>query len=363
MTRKRKILFVGDSPEQSSPSRTLGDALREYGIEYSISTGEELGPIGAWKKLVRKFDLIIVVCYDGPKPIRLKRLAAARAIGIPLLRWWVGSDVWNILNDMEMQQGAKKLTSISHASIAVAPHLVDELTTIGMSAEYVPSVLNSNYSNIEIASELPHGVLVYMPEHRREFYGLSLLQSIVRKFPEVPFYIVGDHDSPLAQFKNVTTFGWVDEMNSIWQSCGLLLRMTRHDGMPRMILEALLRGRYVIFSGSLGGCWHAENESDVAELVERFQHTNCVNLKGRDFAIELMQQNPAEIFASRIHSICESNENREKSFVAERWRAIQLLGKLTTTQLIPRPIRRSFRRSQTTNSQKTGIQPLSIKSP
>ncbi len=40
-------------------------------------------------------------------------------------------------------------------------------------------------------------------------------------------------------------------MKPVYDRVGCLLRVTAHDGLPRMIIEALLLGKYVIYSHHL----------------------------------------------------------------------------------------------------------------
>ena len=50
-----------------------------------------------------------------------------------------------------------------------------------------------------------------------------------------------------------------------------MLRLTEHDGMPRMVLDCLLRGKYVIFAWPCPGCWLARNEEEVQQRIDEFR--------------------------------------------------------------------------------------------
>ena len=53
--------------------------------------------MGEWVALVRRADLLIYVGYLPRTDWAIRRFALAAALGRPVVRWWVGTDVYNAL--------------------------------------------------------------------------------------------------------------------------------------------------------------------------------------------------------------------------------------------------------------------------
>src|SRR6185312_10547121 len=103
-------------------------------------------------------------------------------------------------------------------NIAVAPHLVDELASAGIRAEFVPSILDPS-----VAGAVParwdgqvKPVLIYMPEQRKEFYGIEVTESVIAANPDIEFIVVADDSHSLSAHSNVESLGWVADMKSIY---------------------------------------------------------------------------------------------------------------------------------------------------
>lgn len=295
--RPLTVLLAGENPVGSAPILTLSAALNDLGVTTILSDGAEMRSTREWLRLVRASDALIIVGYDGPNWFFIRQLALSASFGRPVLRWWVGSDVLWCL-DPALRGQARLLDRFCSANIAVAPHLVSELATIGIRAECVPSVLTpSMMGNADIPQgPVPKAVLVYLPDHRAEFFGGPIVKEAIERHPDLEFVIVADRSHSLAHFPNVRSLGWVDDIAPVLERCGALLRVTQHDGLPRMVLESLLRARYVIYNWDLPGCWKADDSQSVHEALEKFTMTEYWNVEGRDAVMRSIQPNPAKRF-------------------------------------------------------------------
>jgi len=295
-----RVLLLGEAPVQSSPLRTLSLALSAVGLKTSVSPGVQRYSAVECAQFGRLFDALVFVHYDDISAFAYRQYAIARASGTPLIRWWVGTDVLNCLTDDPSRRSAQQLDKLVDDNIAVAPHLVDELKDSGISARFIPSVVRDLATPRVTEGTLPQQVLIYLPSHRWEFYHGPLMEQVVAANPGIAFIVVADVEHRLARFPNVKSLGWVEDMDAVLDTVGTLLRITQHDGLPRMAIECLLRGRYVIYSWELAGCHLAKSLCDINSAVRRFSAASAHNGPGREAALELMTPNPAESFARRI---------------------------------------------------------------
>jgi hypothetical protein len=295
-----KVLFMGEAPAKAAPSLTLASALQEFGYETKFSEDAELSDPCRWEELLYWAEVVVVVDYTGPGTLRLRQLAWAGLLGKTIVRWWVGSDVLHLFEQARWQTGAKTLDRFTAVNIAVAPHLVKELADIGIQSRYVPSIVLMNGATSDIGKNpLPQAVLIYLPENRLEFYGAQVCEKIIKTNSDIQFKIVGDDTHSLAGYENVESFGWVD-MQSVWPEVGALLRITRHDGMPRMVLEALAMGKYVIYAWEFPGCWVAQSEAEIQERLDAFRRISGPNRQGIESVQRILQNDPAHAFAEEL---------------------------------------------------------------
>lgn len=283
--RPRRVLLVGNEPPvRSAPLVTLARELRAIGVEAVFSQGVEENAMRAWLGLAWHHDALAIVHYGRVGMLLQRQVHLADLLGCMAVRWWVGTDVLLCLQSPEVAASARALDAAVGLNIAVAPHLVQELASIGIRATYVPSVCDLSALERAPPEGLPRGILVYLPTARKDFYGFAAVRRAVEDNPDLPFIIVSDDSHSLARYSNVTSLGWVSDMDPVWAQVGALLRITQHDGMPRMALEALARGRYVIYSRPMVGCWLAETTEQIQAQLDRFKAARQPNTVGREAA-------------------------------------------------------------------------------
>jgi hypothetical protein len=298
-----RIMFVGESPQHSAPTLTATRALIERtGCDVMFSEAREFGDTWQWYKLLKTRDAVIVVLYGAPSRFLRRQLALAALLRKPVIRWWVGSDVLNLLHDARIRRAALAFNRVVTVNIAVAPHLRDELATVGIPATVIPSLLDPSPASASPNSRPPNSLLVYLPSSRRDFYGFDIVREAVTQNPDVAFIVVADDTHSLARYPNVTSLGWVDDMSAVWETVGGLLRVTSHDGLPRMVLDALRREKHVIYSWPLPGCRLARTLPQVLAAIGEFKVCEGGNRVGAEAAKTLLEPDPAIRFAQRIQS-------------------------------------------------------------
>ena len=193
------IVIVQGKSSTSSPYLTLSKALTRLGRAVRLVRGGEL-PRREWLDVLRSAEAILLVHYQTVNAHLFSQLAAAVALNVPIVRWWVGTNVLNVISRDNVRRSALKFDRIVSTNVAVAPHLVAELATAGIEAQYVPSVLDPDLA--ESAASAWDGtvrpVLAYLPSLRKEFYGLEVVKQVIVANPDLSSSSSGDDTHSLA---------------------------------------------------------------------------------------------------------------------------------------------------------------------
>ncbi|MEP1213736.1 MAG: hypothetical protein ABJM11_06385 [Marinobacter sp.] len=182
------------------------------------------------------------------------------ALGGKLFFYWTGSDVprtalllkspgaiagyWSIPVTRYLLQHSKHCVA--------APWLIKELAEFGCRAKSLPfptptdEFEEAGASHPEWPSEFT--VLSYVPDHNYSNYCGDELAQLARRMPNVQFRIMGGEgawcdDCP----PNLTFLGWAHAQDQ-YLKCVVVLRAVRHDAMGGTVREALLCGRYVLYT-------------------------------------------------------------------------------------------------------------------
>ncbi|WP_404379857.1 hypothetical protein [Caenispirillum salinarum] len=283
--RPRRMLLVTEGARAlSSPDLTLARGVEALGTACTLSDGVEEGGAAAWFRLCRRHDTVVLTHYNETSLFLARQMFLARLAGCVVVRWWVGSDVSTALREPKTAASVRRLDRAVDVNIAVAPHLVDELAQVGVQAVYVPSIADLSALESPMPDRLPRGVLVYLPAARRDFYGRAAVERAAAAHRDLPFIVVGDDAHALAHHPNVESLGWVGDMEALWPRIGAVLRLTEHDGLPRMVLEALARGREAIYAWPLDGCRWVRTDAEVDAALAAFKASTAPNAEGREVA-------------------------------------------------------------------------------
>ena len=291
------VVFAGELPVGSSPLLTLAEAVKPHGIRAEFSGQVEATSTADWLRVVRKADAVLFVGYDGPRPYMIRQLAIAASLGRPIIRWWVGSDVLNCLQDQRKARWARVADKLCAEAITGAPHLQVELASIGLRARMIPTVVEPEFLSIEARGPIARDILVYLPTNRGAFYGEEVVAAAIRANPDLRFVIVADAQHRFRNYQNVESLGWVENMRPVYDRTGCLLRMTQHDSLPRMAIETLLLGKYVICSHEFPGCWPAKDFQDVQKWISVFRTRTLVNEAGMIAIKKVLTPHPSVQFA------------------------------------------------------------------
>jgi len=207
---------------------------------------------------------------------------------VPLIMHWVGTDVLKAKKAFKSGEYRKDYIE-NGIHFCEVEWIRDEIMEIGIKAEIVNFVsFNKKYEKV-ITNVKPLTILSYIPEKRRDFYGLPLLLNLANKFPDINFIIVG---SSLKDIKNIPAnikaMGWIKDMEDAFNRSHICFRFPEHDGLSSFILESLARGKQVIYKYPFEGCVHAPTISAVEIALSKIQNSFIsgkyqFNLKGASF--------------------------------------------------------------------------------
>lgn len=207
-------------------------------------------------------------------------------MGRNIIMHWVGTDVLRAISNPYAKQLAEQrcLKGIYHW--ADAPWLVEELGSIGINATWVPvaSAVNPPKEIPPLPSQFT--VLCYLPASRPDFYGKSKIYRLARDFPKVRFLVVGSQRQDNETPDNIQYLGWRSDMEDIYAKSSVLIRLTEHDGLSVMVLEALSFARYVIWTYSIPGVFCAKDYDSLKEYLKNIQQKAQVgelNMMGHEY--------------------------------------------------------------------------------
>lgn len=255
-----------------------------------------------------------IVSFGGPGP-NMALAEIARWRNIPVIVIWSGSDIPAARRDPQLLELIKRYR---FTNVAAAPWLVDELRELGIDARYVP-VTAADPSPLIAALPRRFSVLSYLPEPRRAFHGEKLIYSIAREFPDVPFRVVGRGSANPVAPANVEFLGHTGDVPRVIDDSTVLLRLPEHDGKSKIVIEALARGRHVIWNHELPGVRRAQHAGEASRILRELLAEAAAgalepNAAGYEFvSSELVRSKVAAGFENVMNTATASHTARKQA--------------------------------------------------
>jgi len=199
---------------------------------------------GGW----REFDVIHHVWGNE----RLPGLVF-KTLGIPVVWHWIGSDVLNFRKIWRGGGGLRGMVNRriafnwSRQHLADSPGLASELAELGITASVVRLLPKAVEATIEPLPSKP-AVLSYWSPISRDKYQSSVVMQLAASMPDLQFLIVGDNGDGIPPLANVKFLGFLPNLSEVYPQISIYIRLIEHDSLSAIVLEALARGRYVIYS-------------------------------------------------------------------------------------------------------------------
>jgi hypothetical protein len=285
---KIKILLYGEKYHAKAFCKQLENY--EKGI-FEPKYFDELTPGLSYDE----FDLFHLI--SSPLPV-IKKLNKYKK---PILYHWIGTDVYRLIKDSLLKRTFKKFVIQSSyvKNLVVSENLKNELNHHNISSTILP------LTKLKFIDEIPlfpdkFSVLAYVPEDRWDFYNGDLILELAEKLPQTEFHILASGNRK-SNLPNVFFYDFVEDVTPFYKRCSVLVRVTVHDGLPKMVLEALAYGRHVLWNGSLPYCFKVNSIDECVMVLNKLKGETKANEKGKIFAEQNF--NPGKILDEYL-SLC-----------------------------------------------------------
>lgn len=235
-----------------------------------------------WLQAVRKVDVVYNVSTSNHFWMQAK---AAKMMRKKVITHWIGTDVLQV---SEGKTNPTKLSIVDKHFVCFS-ELQRELHDNGIEAEVLPIIpFNLKFTLNKMPEE--HAVLVYMPNGREEFYGYEVLKDVFQHAYNTKFYIVANSASEkFSMYKNVEVLGTLslDQMEMLYDKISIVIRNVKHDGLSMSVVEALAKGKKVIWNYSIPNVICAKTAQEICtELDKIIQESPKVDMNAHEYVIE-----------------------------------------------------------------------------
>ncbi len=274
---KIKILLTGEEYH----AKVFNDQLENY--EKSIFEPKYYSKLPPDDEL-ELFDIYHLISSPLPVINKLEKYSK------PILYHWIGTDVHRILNDSLIKRYFKKLIINSNNvfNLVVSQNLKTELQKIKIDSRVLP------LTKLNIVDDLPASrqnlsVLSYIPEKRWDFYHGETIIELASKLPQIDFHILAAAKKN-SDRTNVFYYNFVDDVTPFYKKCSVLIRLTVHDGLPKMVLEALSNGMQVLWNEPFPHCYKVKNVDDCISVLKAFESGCPMNSEGKKYVEEFYNE-------------------------------------------------------------------------
>ena len=211
----------------------------------------------------------------------------------PVAIHWVGTDVLIAAEEHARGRVSQRIaTRPTHW--CDAPWLVDELRAVGVRSSHLALPIPFSASGSPPPLPDQFRVLLYLPvdSFDREVFDMETILRLPLEFPGIPFTLIPSpvDTLPAPTPPNLEARGWVEDMDALYRTITVTIRLTSHDGMSFMMAETLVRERYAIWTFPLVGAIRAtgfeETAAALRELLRRHEAGQLgPNRAGRDHVL------------------------------------------------------------------------------
>lgn len=211
-----------------------------------------------------------------------------RLSGYKVHRYWIGGDVLAIQSMTPLKRRILLALSkvVFQGNTTTSSWLSDELEEFGLKTESMPfgPICCAAHHPLSAAPRGPYTVLHYSTPGCDEIYRPDILMKCAEGNPDVNFICIGN--GALRSSGNVKSLGVIstDAVLRLYADCHCLLRVTSHDGFPRMIFEALAHGLDVVTNLRAPHTIFAETADDSVSAVRHLSRAGRTrNVRGREW--------------------------------------------------------------------------------
>ena len=289
-SRKIKILILGEEYH----AKAFNEQLKNY--KKGIFKPKYISDLN---ELPRHNDIDLFHLISTPLPV-IKKLSKFNR---PIFFHWIGTDVYRLINDSFLKRQLKKYFILSPLvkNLVVWDNLKSELSQFNVKSTVLPLVKLGSKKNIPPLPE-KFSILTYVPFKRWEYYNGDMILKLAEKFPDIDFHLLAA-EGKTVKSSNVYTYGFVEDVTPFYKNNLILIRVTRHDGLAKMVLEALSYGRQVLWTIQFPHCIYIKNLDDCIRALNSLKKKQELNLAGKTYVEQNFNQ---EKILDNYHNLCKN---------------------------------------------------------
>lgn len=249
-------------------------------IDLNLNEKNKIKKLLLFIKKVLKVDLVYFGhgCHNVNPYLKISKFLNKK-----IICHWIGTDVLLAKKNKKFYK-VKRYIDYHFACSKLIKEELKELKIEAQEIAILPTNMNVNYS------ELPkeHGIITYLPEGKEEFYGIEYVKHIAKKYSKINIYVVGNNKDSIG-LNNVKFLGKIsqDDMSKLYDNTTILLRLPKHDGLSLMLLEALIKGKEVIYCYDFPYTRHVTNKKQLdIEIEDILSKKPKFNKLGHEYVIE-----------------------------------------------------------------------------
>jgi hypothetical protein len=224
--------------------------------------------------------------YHGMYSFLSKRYIFTKLFRKKNICHWIGTDVFEILNDENLKKKFNLINKFIDINVAVTENLIFELKTLGIDSKLMPIVSNLDDINVVPFSK-NFSVFTYIPENRLEFYNYDVILELIKNNPDIRFFVIANSGRGLPQYNNVEYVKWSDDVIKYYHQSTVILRIPKHDGLSLTVLEALSCGRQVIWNFPFPYCHYSPPDfNSIQNILDELKKNPLLNVEGSRYVKE-----------------------------------------------------------------------------
>ncbi len=273
----------------------IGILAGEMLSTFLIKTFKEIGYESFWinyrankYKLLKELndcDILYTHATLEPKVHILGKLFRKK-----IINHWIGTDVLIACTNKKYKFYAKMCDMMVSKQLVVSTNLKTELEQIGIETDKIIPIIPKFTSNAIAKIENKNKrftVLTYLATERPEFYGYGKILKLAERHSDIDFWILTGKFDARKERKNIRYINYVqpNEMNDIYDKCHVLIRNVTHDGLPKMLIEALQKGLHVIYNFPFSHTLYCTTLNEIEAQILKLKNNYQINHAGRNFVL------------------------------------------------------------------------------
>jgi len=265
-------------------SRKITAVLNQSGIKAEeMAMPKNKTELLAWIWKIKKSKASIIhFLWGGRNPVIY---AIPKLLGKKVIIHWIGKDVSNVKNRSRLKLTFQKIAfNVADKHLTDFEPLQSELKDLGIESEVVTLFPNINQEK-KIVWPQGNRVHIYLPENDHEFYGSNTVFRLIKEMSDVEFLITGHSGRNAPNLPNVQYLGWIDDLDSrVWNKVKVYIRLIKYDGLSHSVVEALSRGKHVIWTYKFPHCFKARDFEETKNALREIFKKDKSNIEGARYA-------------------------------------------------------------------------------